>query len=175
MFCPKCGTQVNDGAPFCPSCGAQIGAQQAPNYGQQSFGQQAQNFAQNVGQNFAPTQPGQLVPRNIPLYIILNFITCGLFSFYWTYTLANDLNTAADTPNDMGGLMVIILTLVTCGIFGLIWIYKTGEKVAMLKRQRGEHDDGISGVMFLLLALFGGGMCFYALTQSEINRCATRR
>lgn len=29
MFCPKCGTQLQDGAEFCPSCGAQLGQQQA--------------------------------------------------------------------------------------------------------------------------------------------------
>ena len=24
MFCPKCGTQVEDGAVFCPTCGAKL-------------------------------------------------------------------------------------------------------------------------------------------------------
>ena len=24
MFCPKCGTQVEDGAAFCPTCGAKL-------------------------------------------------------------------------------------------------------------------------------------------------------
>lgn len=33
-FCSKCGTQVQDGAPFCPNCGAPMGApgQAMPNY-----------------------------------------------------------------------------------------------------------------------------------------------
>lgn len=31
MFCPKCGAQCQDGAPFCSTCGAQL----APNYAQQ--------------------------------------------------------------------------------------------------------------------------------------------
>ncbi len=32
-FCPKCGTQVDDGAAFCPSCGNVLGQQQAPQGG----------------------------------------------------------------------------------------------------------------------------------------------
>ena len=24
MFCPKCGTQLEDGARFCPTCGRQV-------------------------------------------------------------------------------------------------------------------------------------------------------
>lgn len=198
MFCPKCGTQVNGGAPFCPNCGAPTSAQQVPNYGQQpqnfgqqpqnfgqqpqhfgqqaqNFGQQAQNFAQNFGQNFPQSQPGQIPVRNIPLYVILSLITCGIFGLYWLYSLATDLNTAADTPNDANGVMVIILSFVTCGIYSLIWMYKAGEKVASIKRRRGELDGGNTGIMYLLLILFGFGIIDYCLIQSELNMHATNR
>jgi len=30
MFCPNCGSTLNDGATFCPSCGTRVGSTQAP-------------------------------------------------------------------------------------------------------------------------------------------------
>ncbi len=29
MFCEKCGTRIDDGAPFCPNCGNRVGASEA--------------------------------------------------------------------------------------------------------------------------------------------------
>lgn len=181
MFCPKCGTELNDGAQFCSNCGAPTSAQNA---GQpmQNFTQQAQNFAQsfeqqaqNFGQNFPPYQPGQIPERNIVLYIILSIVTCGIFAIYWFYCLVTDLNTAAGTPNDTNGITVILLTIVTCGIYGLFWMYKAGDKVAMIKQRRGEYASGNDGILYLVLQLLGFGIVDYCLIQSELNKSATRR
>lgn len=43
MFCPKCGTQLDDNARFCAACGEQLGAEEVNSSG--------------AGQNYAPTQP----------------------------------------------------------------------------------------------------------------------
>ncbi len=32
MFCPNCGTQVQDGATFCPGCGTRLGSSTTPSY-----------------------------------------------------------------------------------------------------------------------------------------------
>ena len=174
MFCPKCGTQLNDGTPFCPNCGSPVSAQNAGQQAQ-NFGQQAQNFAQNFGQNFPPAQPGQVPQRNIVLYIILSIITCGIFGIYWEYCLITDLNTAAGTQNDTSAIVVILLSIVTCGIYWFYWLYKAGEKVATIKRLRGEPDGGSNGILYLLLQFFGLGIVNYCLIQSELNKSATVR
>lgn len=163
MFCPKCGTELNDGVQYCSNCGTPTSAQNA--------GQQGQN----LNQYFPQHQPGQVPERSIVLYIILSIVTCGIFGIYWFYCLVTDLNTAAGTPNDTNGVTVILLTLVTCGIYGLFWMYKAGEKVSMIKRRLGEPDGGNDGILYLVLQLLGFGIVSYCLIQSELNKCATLR
>ncbi len=41
MFCPKCGTQLKDGAKFCNKCGAQLQAAPQPSSRQQAYNQQS--------------------------------------------------------------------------------------------------------------------------------------
>ncbi len=72
MFCPNCGTKLDDSMRFCPECGERIApspapAQQAQNHGQQlrstfaASAQQTQNPEQTVRSTFAP--PAQPVQR----------------------------------------------------------------------------------------------------------------
>ena len=73
--------------------------------------------------------------RNIVTCIILSIITCGIYGIYWEICLVNDLNVAADTPNDTSGGMVFLLSIITCGIYMLYWMYKAGEKVQALRQR----------------------------------------
>ena len=60
----------------------------------------------------------------------------------------------------------------TCGIYLFIWMYKAGEQVNIAKSSRGLPVDSNSGVMYLLLTVFGLGIVAYALIQSELNHIA---
>jgi len=61
MFCPKCGSQVADGAAFCPNCGNQMSQKAAPSQSQvptqQTFQQQFP--ATNVQQQGTAAAPAQ--------------------------------------------------------------------------------------------------------------------
>ena len=50
MFCPNCGTQLDDSMRFCPECGERIASSPAP-------AQQTQNPEQTVRTAFAPAEP----------------------------------------------------------------------------------------------------------------------
>lgn len=108
--------------------------------------------------------------KNIALCIVLYFVTCGLYLFYWMVTLTDDTNTIAGEPEDTSGIMVIVLTLVTCGIYGLYWAYKRGEKIDKAHQNRGEAASN-GGVLYLILYIFGG-IISLALIQNEINKFA---
>lgn len=110
--------------------------------------------------------------RNIAVCLILTIITCGIYGIYWMICLVNDLNTASDRPGDTSGGVVFLLGLITCNIYNLYWMYKAGEKVSYIKQKSGQGADSSSGVLYLVLSLFGLGIVSYCLIQSELNKVA---
>lgn len=107
--------------------------------------------------------------RNIGLCILLSILTCGIYSLYWFVVLTDDVNRLdADVQNTSGGT-ALVLALVTCGIYSLYWMYKQGEKIDNVKTSRGIAASS-SGIVYLLLGVFGLGIVAYALMQSEINK-----
>ena len=109
--------------------------------------------------------------RNIAVCIVLTLVTCGIYGIYWIVCLTNDVNTVSGDVNGTSGGMVVLLTIVTCGIYGIYWAYKQGEKLDFTKNNRGIPSSN-SGVLYLILQIFGFGIIAYALMQNELNRLA---
>ncbi|MEE1003412.1 MAG: DUF4234 domain-containing protein [Acutalibacteraceae bacterium] len=113
-----------------------------------------------------------ITKRNIGISIVLTIITCGIYGIYWFICLVNELNIAADEPQATSGGMVFLLSIVTCGIYLLFWMYKAGEKINKAKAMRGMPTDSNSGILYLVLSLFGLDIVAYALIQSDLNNMA---
>jgi membrane protease YdiL (CAAX protease family) len=109
--------------------------------------------------------------RNIAVCIVLILVTCGIYGIYWIVCLTNDVNTVSGDVNGTSGGMVVLLTIVTCGIYGIYWAYKQGEKLDFTKNNRGIPSSN-SGVLYLILQIFGFGIIAYALMQNELNKLA---
>ena len=112
-----------------------------------------------------------IVRRNIAVCIVLTLVTCGIYGIYWIVCLTNDVNTVSGDVNGTSGGMVVLLTIVTCGIYGIYWAYKQGEKLDFTKNNRGIPSSN-SGVLYLILQIFGFGIIAYALMQNELNKLA---
>ncbi|MBR5065797.1 MAG: zinc-ribbon domain-containing protein [Oscillospiraceae bacterium] len=87
MFCPKCGTNIPDGALFCPKCGTRI-LQDAPNVSYQNQGGSSSLPQQSSVQSAAAYIPAALPetkakkkPGWIPAVIILAGLAAGLWFF----------------------------------------------------------------------------------------------
>ena len=111
--------------------------------------------------------------RSFWVYLLLSIVTCGLYSIYFWYVYVEDLNTifygdGEDSPNY---IIVLLLSWVTCGIYGVYWAYKQGEKLDFTKNNRGIPSSN-SGVLYLILQIFGFGIIAYALMQNELNKLA---
>ena len=103
--------------------------------------------------------------RSIAVNIILSLVTCGIYGFYWLYTLNEDTNKLLHaTKDEMSGGMVVLLSIVTCGIFMYYWVYKQGEK---LDKIDGDID---SGIFYIILTICGLGIVTYALMQNRLNK-----
>lgn len=114
-----------------------------------------------------------ITERNIVTCIILTIVTCGIYGLYWLVCMANDLNTAAETPDDTSGGIVPLLGIVTCGIYYFYWYYKAGEKVQIALQKRGLPADKNNSILYLVLGICGLGIVTYCLIQSELNKIAT--
>lgn len=108
--------------------------------------------------------------RDIAVAIILSIVTCGIYGLYWFVCLNDDLNELTDREGTSGGV-ALILSLVTCGIYTIYWMYKAGERVDELKSRRGKEAQ-YSGIVYMVLSLFGFGIVSYALIQDELNKNA---
>ncbi len=103
--------------------------------------------------------------RSIPLCIILSLFTCGIYSIYWMIVLNDEINVASRQQGPTGG-MVFLFSLITCGIYGLYWMYKMGERVEIIQ---GTYSSN-TGLLYLLLSVFGLGIVSMVLMQDALNR-----
>ena len=110
------------------------------------------------------------VKRNIVMYVILTLVTCGLFGLFWMIVLNDDSLAAAGEFGTSGGT-VVILTLVTCGIYGIYWSYQLGQRVDRINAGYGRYTDN-SGLLYLLLCIFGFSIVVCAVAQNELNQYA---
>lgn len=104
-------------------------------------------------------------PRSVGMCVVLSIITCGIYGWYWMYCIHEDMQIVCDRPMSVSGGMVIVLTIVTCGIYGIYWSYKMGQFLDAAKGVPG----GNSGLVYLLLSIFGLDIIAWALMQSELN------
>lgn len=106
--------------------------------------------------------------RSIVVSILLSIVTCGIYGIYWFVKLNDELNAGAGKENATSGVMAFLLTLITCGIYGFFWSYKMGENVDIIKSKAGVTTSS-SGVLYLVLAIFGLQIVNYCFMQDAVN------
>ena len=103
--------------------------------------------------------------RNIVVCILLSLVTCGIYGIYWMLKLNDEINLLCGDTNATSGALVVIFSLITCGIYGFYWMYKMGEKCDFIKGVQGS-----SGILYLLLGIFGLSIVDFCLIQDTINK-----
>lgn len=99
--------------------------------------------------------------RSLVLYILLGFLTCGIYQLYVFYTIMRDVNVACDgdgrhTP---GLLEFILFGILTCGTYDLYWFYSVGNRLADNAPRYGLRFQE-NGTTLLLWMLIGSLLCF---------------
>lgn len=151
-FCPVCGNPMGAEQPQAPAQPApqplqptqvqpmqpqsqQQGAYQQNVY-QQAYQQQAayQQTPYQYTQNapVPPTMTGLVQSdRSLITWLLFTLASCTIYSAYFTYCLARDINTMCQDDGDStpGLAAFILLSFVTCGIYKIYWLYKIGNRL----------------------------------------------
>ncbi len=176
MFCEKCGAQIPDGSASCPACGAPLSvsrkldnafnnaagaAQNAFGHAEQQFGSAVNEMAQSFNGNGPTPGNGPLkTDRGLIIYILLGIITCGIYGYYFLYSMARDVNIACEGDGENTGGLVefIVLSFITCGIYSIIWQYKLGNRLATNSFRYGMNFQE-NGSTVLMWDIFGSLLC----------------
>lgn len=170
MFCKKCGKEVPDNTKFCPHCGEDLSLESrvanAANNVFHATEEELKSSINEVHQSFS----GQQVPpnggtrlkddRGLVSYILLSLITCGIYSYYFIYKMAADVNVACegDGEETAGLVAFILLSFITCGIYAWIWYYKLGNRLSANAGRYGLSFQE-NGTTVLLWLVFGSLLC----------------
>ncbi len=99
--------------------------------------------------------------RSLATYIILTFLTCGIYSIFFWYSYTEDVNAMCrgDGEESMNYILVLLLSVITCGIYGLYWFYKQANR---LRKAGPRYGVAIAegGGEFLMWYLVGCLICF---------------
>lgn len=176
-FCPSCGSPVAGSAPA--SAPAPVPAPvytPAPTgdsgpYSSATPGQAPQDFSYQTNSNpyVAPTPvtPRGGMPfvsiqadRSLPMWIILSIVTCGIYSWYFLYELARDMNVMCQNDGETtpGLAQFILLSIVTCGFYAYWWYYKIGNRMQTNAPRYGLQFQE-NGTTILMWQIVGALLC----------------
>ena len=98
--------------------------------------------------------------RSLVMYILLSIVTCGIYSYYFLYSIAQDANVVcADDGKKTSGLAAfILLSIVTCGIYAWIWYYNLGNRLSENAPKYGLNFSE-NGTTVLMWMIFGSFLC----------------
>jgi len=118
------------------------------------------------------------INRHPLMVILLSFITCGIYYFYWIYTVSKEMNEFLG-EEDIPPVVDLLLMIFTGTLWGFVWDWRTGQKVVKMAARVGltYNDDPW---LYLALDLLGAGpvaglgLVVMALEQSRLNEIYDR-
>lgn len=109
---------------------------------------------------YAPFRPK--ADRSLVAYILLSLITCGIYSWYFIYALARDVNAvcAGDGKSTAGLIKLILLSLITCGFYSFYWYYALGNRLAENAPRYGLNfqENGTTVLLWYLVGMLACGI-----------------
>jgi len=96
--------------------------------------------------------------RKFITYLLLTFLTCGIYGFYFWYRYTEDVNRVCDgdgkkSPNY---IVVVLLSCITLGIYSIYWRYVQTKRLykAGLKYQVPIKERGVSVILLYLAGIY---------------------
>ena len=107
-----------------------------------------------------------LKKRGVLVSVLLSFVTCGIYTYFWLYSLSNDISDYLGEERKGG--MDVLLTIVTCGLYLFYWNYKNGKRIADAQDRAGLRVTDNS-VLYLIISFIGLIAIPIWIMQSNMN------
>ena len=104
--------------------------------------------------------------------LILNVVTCGIYSLYMWYTLAKNSNKMAEQLGKqtiMGFIGAYLLGMVTFGIYPIYWMYKYFKLSVEIAEAKGVEVKPVNNPILLLLICCVPVYSYYVLCELNNN------
>jgi hypothetical protein len=143
----------------------------AESYSQQTYSRQS--YTAGGTQNVYGA--GTVEKHNIFLYIVLSVVTCGIFTWWWMYQAAKEVQTIAGKGGIEPGtfILLLVLSIVTCGIGSIplfaYYFYKEEQALRYV-------DSQLVGDNAVLLAVIGAlfPIVSIVILQDQLNAFADK-
>lgn len=176
IICTRCGQENEDDARRCTSCGASFGGQDeaAPFVTTQLDERRRQPIVQDAGtkeeleplRNHSPMVAGE--KRNPLTVLILGFLTCYIYLFYWWYAAGAEIKRSTGR-DDINPPLELALNLLTCSLFSIYLSYKY-PKLVLEMQERAHVARNDTSLLSVLLSLFSLGPIACYVIQTDLNR-----
>lgn len=104
--------------------------------------------------------------RDFIMTLVLTIVTCGIYMYYFIYTVTADVNEmSGDNENKLDPMMTVILSIVTCGIYAWYWWYTVGNTVNRISLSNNIRceETGTTLLLWVVLGAFIGIGPFIAM------------
>lgn len=105
--------------------------------------------------------------RDPAIVLLLSIVTCGIYYFFWLYSVSQEMQDFLNEPDTSPGVEVL-LCIVTCGLYIFYWDYKTAQKIARMQERVGLRVVD-NGVLYIILNLLGFGVVNALIEQGHLN------
>lgn len=168
MFCSKCGSQMPENSKFCANCGTPA------DQSSRRVAEPRTASASGTAEYMAPTDASRSArnvdtylyeTKNIGVCILFAFITFGIYSVYWLYTICKKIKLLnGEAPSCAGELCLNLFA----PIYGYYWMHTRSKKLFAAAGRYGitVSDNSVAN---LLLSIFGLGIVAYAIIQNDLN------
>ncbi len=106
---------------------------------------------------------------NIPMYVILTIITCGIFNLYWNYKQMETCNYMLKRE-EFNFLAWFFLSIITCGIYHIYYQYKMGSAIVEIQGNRSFHVNPNLPILSVILTAIALSFVTDLIHQMEINK-----
>lgn len=146
-----------------------------PNYNQQynnGYNQGYNGQQYNQGYQQGPTGDWNQLreEKSVATCVILSIVTCGIYTWFWMYSLIKKMKTLCGEGDDMIGEYLLLILV---PYYNIYWVYNRGKKIAEAAARYGIQVTDNS-VLYLILNICGFQIVSYAMLQNEMNNIGKR-
>jgi hypothetical protein len=117
-----------------------------------------------------PAQP--ITPKshiNIPLYLVLTILTCGIFNLYWNHRQMEACNVLLNR-REFSFWTWLLLTILTCGIYHIFYQYKMGAAIVEIQHLLNRDIFYKLPLLSVIVTILGFSIVVDCIHQNEINK-----